>query len=197
MAIGGRAIPDVAKSSSSRVIRPAAISTTRSCGSLFSNSTRTRAVPGGTMNSPSLGPSGVPSSVTCAPCGTVFTKSLVVGVGEVVTVGTGGRATGAAGAAGSASAASSGWSPRLSIANAIAKNTARRRMAASGKAGRIVRLSSDGMRLRPGICRGLPRLGHPTQGLCTFKPGNRLKSRSAVHSSLTPFVRQTAAIRAS
>ena len=69
----GRAASGSAKSSSSRVIRPATISTCCSRGSWPVNSTFTLETPGGTMNRPSLGPNSFPSSVTCAPGGTVFT----------------------------------------------------------------------------------------------------------------------------
>ena len=58
---------------STRVIRPAAISTCRTCCSAPSNCTVSFAVPAGTRKSPSLAPSGLPSSVTWAPGGSVFT----------------------------------------------------------------------------------------------------------------------------
>ena len=62
-----------ARLTSTRVIRPSTISTCRTSGSAPSNCTLTFPVPAGTRNRPSLAPSGLPSSVTCAPGGSVFT----------------------------------------------------------------------------------------------------------------------------
>ena len=60
------------------------------------------------------------------------------------------------------------------------------------------RQGAGGAGPRPTHVREQPQsCGCQTSGLRTTRPGNRLKSRSALHSSSTPWCRHRAAIRAS